>query len=80
MTLSRYANGLSREMISWLAAGGDADCTVLAVSRPCRLVNRHVQPLCRRLTHHPALLSSHRSNPILSNTTTANRSLATKSP
>ena len=80
MTQRRYANALYREMIGWLTAGRDADCPVLAVSRPSRLVNRHVQPLCRRLTHHPALLSSHRSNPMLAKTLTVNRGPAIKSP
>jgi hypothetical protein len=80
MSQRRYANGLSREMISWLAAGRNADCPALAVSQPSTLANRHLQPLCRRLNHHPAPLSSHRSNPTPANTLIANRSPAIKSP
>ncbi len=80
MTQRRYANALSREIISWLAAGRNADCPALAISPPSTLANRHVQPLCCRLNHHPAPLSPDRPNPTPAKTLIANGSPAIKSP
>jgi hypothetical protein len=80
MTPRRYANALSREMISWLAAGRNADCPALAISPPSTLANRHVQPLCSRLNHVPAPLSPDRSNPTPAKTLKASRSPAINSP
>lgn len=80
MKQRRSANGLSQDMSRWPAAGRDPARPAFAFSPTSTLANLHVQPLCRRLNHHPASLSPDRPNPTPAKTLTANRSPAIKSP